>query len=131
MPVTGASNDVSDNVDATLAADLGCPAKQQQAGVAIQQGAAAIACCQTWQVSVTISVRVSVTVAIKTQMPASRLNPVLSDELRVIDFTLCGAFCDGDLRLSCACCCCMSTLLSMLMLSVPVNKVCPRPVTAG
>ena len=31
------------------------PTPQQQAGIVIQQGAAAIACCQTWQVSATCS----------------------------------------------------------------------------
>ena len=40
-----------DSVNATLDPTPGLP-QHQQAGHAIQQGAAAIACCQTWQVSV-------------------------------------------------------------------------------
>lgn len=62
-----ANNPASEQGDATLE---GCPTEQQQAGIAIQQGAAAIACCQTWQVSVSISVRASLTVVVETQMPA-------------------------------------------------------------
>ena len=49
------SASVSARVDATLEPVREQAAQQQQAGIAVQQGAAAIACCQTWQVSVTCS----------------------------------------------------------------------------
>ena len=43
----------SARVDASLEPVLEQAAQQQQAGIVTQQGAAAIACCQTWQVSIT------------------------------------------------------------------------------
>ena len=43
------------SVGGTLEPAPAQPAQQQLGGIVIQQGAAAIACCQTWQVSVTCS----------------------------------------------------------------------------
>ena len=48
-----ASDSANARVDATLEPVPAQLPQQQQAGIVTQQGAAAIACCQTWQVSVT------------------------------------------------------------------------------
>lgn len=98
----GASSAASDKVDATLEADLGCPTEQQHAGIAIRQGAAAIACCQTWQVSVTVLVRHPSLQLLRLKCHPLMLNAFLSNV--ALDCTLYSACLGVDYRLHCVVC---------------------------
>lgn len=64
--------------DATLQAPSGHPPLQPQGGTAMQQGAVAIACCQTWQVSAPHSIH-KIPIEDISAIAVSTLPPVAPD----------------------------------------------------